>query len=59
MSAVKDLKSVAPAISRRDHILNDLSPLKHVFGIGFTELDMRVSSTYFFKQEELCAIVNP
>ncbi|KAA0915422.1 hypothetical protein [Psychrobacter sp. ANT_WB68] len=55
MIAVKDLKSVAPAISRRDYILNDLNPLKPVLGIGFTELDMRVSSTYLFKQEELCA----
>lgn len=55
MIAVKDLKSVAPAISRRDYILNDLNPLRPVLGIGFTELDMRVSSTYLFKQEELCA----
>ena len=55
MIAVKDLKSVVPAISKLDYILNDLNPLKPISGVGFTELDMSVSSTYLFKQEELCA----
>lgn len=55
MIAIKDLEHVAPAISRRDYILNDLNPLKPVSGVGFTALNMRVSSIYLFKQEELCA----